>query len=104
MIIGLSFRALAMSLALLGAGASCGSGGGIEGKYVNTATGAFAFELKGGKVLNVEGQPGILPMTYTVRNDSVFIAPPGMPADQALGFAIKGDGVLESAVGSLKKQ
>ena len=25
-------------------------------------------------------------------------------ADQAMGFAIKGDGVLESAVGSLEKQ
>ena len=99
-----SSGALTASLALIGAGAACGSGGGIEGKYVNTETGAYAFELKGGKVLNVEGQPGILPMTYTVRNDSVFVAPPGMPADQALGFAIKGGGVLESAVGSLKKQ
>ncbi len=94
-------RVLAASLLL--AGAAC-SGGGIEGKYYNASTGAFAFELKDGQVLNADGTPGPLPMVYTVRGDSVFLAPPGVPAGQALALAIKGDGILDTEAGSLRKQ
>jgi hypothetical protein len=88
---------------LLLAGAAC-SGGGIEGKYYNASTGAFAFELKDGQVLDAEGTPGLMPMTYTVRGDSVFLAPPGVPAAQALALAIKGNGILDTEAGSLRKQ
>jgi hypothetical protein len=48
--------------------------------------------------------PGPLPMIYTVRGDSVFLAPPGMPAGQAMALAIKGDGILDTEAGSLRKQ
>ena len=94
-------RTLVASLLL--AGAACG-GGGIEGKYYNASTGAFAFELKDGQVLNAEGMPGPMPMAYTVRGDSVFLAPPGMPAGQALALAIKPNGILDTEAGSLKKR
>jgi hypothetical protein len=96
-------RVFVASLILAGASAACG-GGGIEGKYYNASTGAFAFELKDGQVLNAEGMPGPLPMIYTVRGDSVFLAPPGMPAGQAMALAIKGDGILDTEAGSLRKQ
>jgi hypothetical protein len=96
-------RVLVASLLLAGAGAAC-SGGGIEGKYYNASTGDFAFELKDGQVLNAEGTPGPLPMTYTVRGDSVYLAPPGMPADQAMALAIKPNGILDTEAGSLRKQ
>jgi hypothetical protein len=86
------------------AGAVACSGGGIEGKYYNATTGAFAFELKDGQVLNAEGAPGPLPMVYTVRGDSVYLAPPGMPAGQAMALAIKGNGILDTEAGSLRKQ
>ena len=99
----LPIRFLVASLLLAGVSAACG-GGGIEGKYYNTSTGAFAFELKNGQVLDAEGQPGLMPMAYTVRGDSVFLAPPGVPAGQALALAIKGGGVLDTEAGSLKKQ
>ena len=97
-----SARPLAASF-LLALAAAC-SGGGIEGKYYNASTGAFAFELKDGQVLNAEGTPGPLPMVYTIRGDSLFLAPPGMPAGQALALAIKGGGVLDTEAGSLRKQ
>ena len=97
-----SARLLAAFFLLSGA-AAC-SGGGIEGKYYNASTGAFAFELKDGQVLNADGTPGPLPMVYTIRGDSVFLAPPGIPAGQALALAIKGDGILDTEAGSLRKQ
>jgi hypothetical protein len=98
----LPIRVLVGSFLLAGA-AAC-SGGGIEGKYYNATTGAFAFELKDGQVLNAEGTPGPLPMVYTVRGDSVYLAPPGMPAGQAMALAIKGGGILDTEAGSLRKQ
>ncbi|HJR35221.1 MAG TPA: hypothetical protein VJ817_09755 [Gemmatimonadales bacterium] len=98
-----SARALVASFLLAGAAAAC-SGGGIEGKYYNTSTGAFAFELKDGQVLNADGTPGPLPMVYTIRGDSVFLAPPGIPAGEALALAIKGNGILDTEAGSLRKQ
>jgi len=98
-----TFRIVAVSLVLAGLGAACSSGG-IEGKYYNTATGVFAFELKGGKVLNAQGVADGMLVNYTVRGDSVFIAPPGVEPGQALALAIKGDGVLDSGGGSLQKR
>ena len=98
-----SARILVASFLLAGIGAAC-SGGGIEGKYYNASTGAFAFELKDGQVLNADGTPGPLPMVYTIRGDSVFLAPPGIPAGQALALAIKGNGILDTEAGSLRKQ
>ena len=98
-----SVRLLFAAFLLAGTGSGC-SRGGIEGKYYNTSTGAFAFELKDGQVLNVEGNPGPLPMVYSVRGDSVFLAPPGMPAGQALALAIKGSGILDTEAGSLRKR
>ena len=92
-----------VGLLLLAGGAAC-SGGGLEGKYYNATTGAFAFELKDGQVLDVDGTPGLLPMNYTVRGDSLYLAPSGMPADQAMALAIKGNGILDTEAGSLKKQ
>ncbi len=96
-------RVLAVSLILTGFAAACSSGG-IEGKYYNTSSGAFAFELKGGRVLNAQGAVDELLMNYTVRGDSLFIAPAGVEVGQALALAIKGDGVLDSGIGSLKKR
>jgi hypothetical protein len=43
---------LALSAALTTA---CASGGGIEGKYYNSMSGEFAMELKGGKVVSMQG-------------------------------------------------
>jgi hypothetical protein len=43
-------------------------------------------------------------MVYTVRGDSVYLAPPGMPAGQAMALAIKGGGILDTEAGSLRKQ
>jgi hypothetical protein len=101
--IRLPCRILAVSLVLTGFATACSSVG-IEGKYYNTTAGAFAFELKGGKVLNAQGAVDELLMKYTVRGDSLFIAPPGVEAGQALALGIKGDGVLDSGIGSLKKR
>jgi hypothetical protein len=97
-------RRLAVSLLFAGAVAACSSGG-VDGKYFNTVTGAFAFELKGGKVLDETGAVNPMFVNYTIRGDSVFIVPPGVDASQALVLGIKAGGVLDAGpVGSLKKQ
>ena len=97
-------RTLVLSLVLAGAATACPSGG-VDGKYYNTVTGAFAFELKDGKVLNQLGTPDAMLVAYTVRGDSVYIAPPGVDASNALVLGIKPGGILDAgAVGSLKKQ
>lgn len=58
-----------------------------------------------GKVLNQLGTPDAMLMAYTVRGDSVYIAPPGVDAANALVLGIKPGGILDAgAVGSLKKQ
>lgn len=97
-------RTLVLSLLMAGAAVACSSGG-VDGKYYNTATGAFAFELKGGKVLNQLGAPDMMLVGYTVRGDSLYIAPSGVDAGNALVLGIKPGGVLDAGpVGSLKKQ
>ncbi len=82
---------------------ACSSGGGIEGKYYNSMSGAFAMELKGGKVLTMQGQEGRA-LTYEVRGDSLVIHDPrGGLADQ-MTFGIEKDGSLSLGIlGSLTK-
>jgi hypothetical protein len=96
---------LGASLVLLAAlTTSCKSGGGgIEGKYYNSASGEFAMELKGGKVVSMQGQEG-QGMTYEVRSDSLIIHDPrGGMADQ-MTFGIEQDGSLSlGPLGSLTK-
>jgi len=53
--------------------AGCG-GGGLEGRYYNAATGEFALELRGGKVVEGQGMPPG-EMIYEVRGDTVWIVP-----------------------------
>jgi hypothetical protein len=48
-------RVLAGSLVLAALLASCGGGGGVEGKYYNEV-GQFVLELKGGKVTMAPGR------------------------------------------------
>jgi hypothetical protein len=56
--------------------AACGAGGGLEGRYYNSVTGEFALELKGGKVVEMQGAGGEQ-LTYEVRGDTVFIRESG---------------------------
>ena len=84
---------------------ACGSGGGgIDGKYYNSVSGEFAMELKGGKVVSMQGQEG-RPMTYEVKGDSLIIRDPrhGMADQMTLG--IERDGTLSlGPLGSLTKK
>jgi hypothetical protein len=82
--------------------AGCSSGGGIEGKYYNSA-GEYALELKGGKVTFMQGQEGRA-ATYEVRGDSLVIHDPRGLADQ-MTFGIEKDGTLSLGIlGSLTKR
>jgi hypothetical protein len=83
--------------------AACG-GGGVDGKYYNTQTGQFAFELKGGQVLNAQGLGGDA-LAYQVKGDSIYIGPKGGSIDQTMALAIKPGGVLDNGIlGSVTKK
>lgn len=80
---------------------ACGSGG-IDGKYYNSASGEFAMELKGGRVITMQGQEGRA-LTYAVKGDSLVISGQGM-AD-GMTFHIEKDGTLSLGIlGSLTKK
>lgn len=94
---------LVVSVALLAGFAIACSGNAIEGKYYNSATGEFAMELAGGKVVSMQGQggPG---MTYEVRGDSLVIHDAGRGIADELTFGIERDGSLSlGPLGSLTK-
>ncbi len=82
---------------------ACSGGGGIEGKYYNSRSGEFALELKGGKVLTMQGQEGRV-MTYEVRGDSLVIHDPRGGLVDQMTFGIEKDGSLSlGLLGSLTK-
>lgn len=93
----------AASLALLAVLATACSSA-IEGKYYNSNSGEFAMELKGGKVVSMQGMGGRV-MTYEIRGDSLVIRDPqGGRADQ-MTFGIERDGTLSlGMLGSLTKR
>lgn len=98
-------RALAVSLFLAGTTSACRTSGGVDGRYYSTSSGAFAFELKGGRVLTEQGEVNPLLVSYTVRGDSVFILPPGVDPSQALSLGIKPGGILDwGPLGSVQKK
>ena len=84
----MSIRGLGLaSLLLL---AACG-GGSIEGRYYNSVTGEFAMELKGGKVISMQGVEGEN-ISYEVRGDSLYLlGAGGMMEGVAFGVESNGD-------------
>ena len=96
---------VAAFLVMVAAGTSaCSSGSGIEGKYYNSNSGEFAMELKGGKVLSMQGQ-NEQGMTYEVRGDSLVIHAPGGGLADEMTFGIESDGTLSLGIlGSLTKK
>jgi hypothetical protein len=76
---------------------ACAGGGGIEGKYYNSASGEFAMELKGGRVLTMQGQEGRT-MTYEVKGDSLVIHDPRGGFADAMMFGIQKDGSLSLGI------
>ncbi len=77
---------------------------GVDGKYYNAQTGEFAMELKGGKVLSMQGMDSGASLTYDVKGDSVIIhAAPGSMVDH-LALHIEKNGDLNAGIlGSLTK-
>jgi hypothetical protein len=95
---------LASAAALLAATLAACGGSGIEGTYYNEQTGARAFELKGGKVLDPQGMMG-QELVYKVKGDSLYLATTGADAQIMMSFGIKPGGVLDLGIlGSLKKR
>ena len=91
------------ALVLVTAGCTSG-GGGIEGKYYNSASGEFAMELSGGKVVSMQGQEG-REMTYEVRGDSLTIHDPQHGFADAMTFGVGQDGTLSLGIlGTLTKK
>jgi len=84
--------------------AACG-GGGVDGKYYNTASGEFAFELKGGKVIGATGMMSGLDLVYQVKGDSLYLGEKGGSKDDTMVFGVKPGGVLDLGImGSLTKK
>ena len=80
------------------------SGGGIEGKYYNSMSGEFAMELRGGKVITMQGQEGRT-MGYEVKGDSLIIHDPRGGFANEMAFHIEKDGTLSLGIlGSLTKK
>jgi len=81
-----------------------GGAGGIDGKYYNSASGEFAMELSGGKVISMQGQEGHT-LTYEVRADSLVIHDPQHGFADGMTFGIQSDGTLSLGIlGSLTKK
>lgn len=77
---------------------------GIEGKYYNTATGEFAMELKGGKVISMQGQESG-DLTYEVKGDSLVIHAGPNGFVNGMTFGIEKDGTLSLGIlGSLTRK
>lgn len=94
---------LALASALLLLAPACAASD-IEGRYYNTATGEYAMELKGGKVILPEGSPPA-EIGYEVRGDSVFLRQPTDPVGEALVLIRQADGILDAGpMGSLQKR
>lgn len=83
-------RTVAVLMGILAAG--CSSGSSVEGKYYNSASGEFALELRGGKVVSMQGQ-NTGSMTYEVKADSLVIHDPQGITD-GMTFSIEKDGSL----------
>lgn len=93
--------ASALALALL---AGCGGAGGIEGRYFNTQSGDFAFELKNGKVYSFTGEEDPS-LEYEVRGDKVVVRPRGESLMGEMVFTRQGGGELSLAgMMTLKKE
>lgn len=70
----------------------------------NSTSGEFAMELKGGRVISMQGQEG-RPMTYEVKGDSLVIHDPQGGMADAMTFEIEKDGTLSLGIlGSLTKK
>ena len=83
---------------------ACGGGGGLEGKYYNSASGEFAMELRGGKVVTMQGQED-RSLTYEVKGDSLVIRDPKGGFVDQMAFHIEKDGTLSLGIlGSLTKK
>jgi hypothetical protein len=81
-----------------------GGAGGLDGKYYNSASGEFAMELSGGKVISMQGQEGHT-LTYEVRADSLVIHDPQHGFADGMTFGIQSDGTLSLGIlGSLTKK
>jgi len=81
-----------------------GGAGGLDGKYYNSASGEFAMELSGGKVISMQGQEGHT-LTYEVRADSLVIHDPQHGFADGMTFGIQPDGTLSLGIlGSLTKK
>jgi hypothetical protein len=89
-------------LALLGG--ACSTGGGVDGKYYNSRSGEYAMELRGGKVVYMQGQEGRA-MTYQIRGDSLVITDPQGGFATGMTFGIEKDGTLSlGGLGSLTRK
>lgn len=83
---------------------ACSGGGGIDGKYYNSRSGEFAMELRGGKVLTLQGQEGRA-LTYEVKGDSLIIHDPRGGFVDQMTFGIEKDGTLSLGIlGTLTKK
>ncbi len=79
-------------------------GNSLDGKYYSSASGEFAMELKHGKVLAMQGQPGSQ-MTYEVRADSLILHDPQHGLADQMTFHIERDGSLSLGIlGTLTKK
>ena len=97
------FDGLLAAVLTAGALSACSSNR-LDGKYYNSATGEFAMELSGGKVVAMEGQP-TSNLTYDVRADSLVIHDPQHGLADQMTFHIERDGSLSLGIlGTLTKK